>query len=80
MSGEEHGATTAEMSTMRHMLGADSRSPGFRNYGAYEDDDPKLAEMVRKGLVEKADMISGGLRYYFVTPAWCKALGITVAA
>lgn len=74
-----NGATPEEIATMRHMLGADSPSPGFRNYGAWDDDDPHLNAMVDKGLVRKANMIPGGLRYYVVNDEWCKGLGITVS-
>lgn len=80
MSG---GATTAELETMRHMLGFGHHCvhPGWRNYGCYPTDDPKLLEMERKGLVRRGRVINDGRDAYFaVTEAWCKALGVEVAS
>ena len=74
-----NGATPEETATMRHMLGADSPSPGFRNHGVWGDDDPHLNAMVEKGLVSRGFLLPGGLRYYHVNDEWCKGLGITVS-
>ena len=73
------GATAKEIGVMRHALGADSRSPGFRNHYAAEPGDPELEAMVEKGLMFRGrafpeDM--GGLAYYHVTDEWREALGI----
>ena len=79
----ERGASPREIRLMRHMLGSSHpTSPlGWRNYGAWADDDPHMNVMVEKGLVTRGAMVNGGLpllgglRIYQVTDVWKEALG-----
>ena len=40
-----------EKRRLRHMLGMDSDSPGYRNYYCCPGDDPVMLDMLEKGLV-----------------------------
>ena len=64
-----------ELEVMRHSLGADSRSPGFRNYYCASDGDELLEGMVSKGYLKRGGTINGGRdRHYFVTDEWRNVL------
>lgn len=69
----------AELNIMRHTLGAESRSPGYRNYYCASEGDEVLEAMVAKGFMDRLHTINGGRdRYYSVPPQWRKVMGITV--
>lgn len=71
------GATPEEIETMKHMLGfGRTEEPGWRNYGCWATDNAKLAEMERKGLVERLHTINNGRdTYWRVTTRWAETLG-----
>ena len=71
------GATPEEIRIMRHALGADSRSPGFRNHYCAEANNKALPLMAEKGLMFRGRTINEGRDvYYHVTPEWREVLGL----
>lgn len=66
---------------LRHMLGADSKSPGYRNHFCAEigyTDHKSMMEMVTAGLVTTGQIINDGRDQYFhATLAGCKAIGLS---
>lgn len=70
--------TDGDVRRLRHALGADSRSPGYRNYYAANmtgPDEESWRRLERMGLAEtygKRD----GLRYWKATDTGCRMCGI----
>lgn len=69
--------TPRELEVMRHALGADSRTPGYRNYYCTGVGDALLQAMAAKGLMKAGRTINEGRdRYYSVPEEWRKTLGV----
>ncbi len=73
--------TTTQRQTeiLRHTLGADSRSPGYRNHYAAEPNGDNYADilaLVEMGLMKRGRDIPGGLIYFHVTEAGQELIGV----
>ena len=59
-----------EVEALRHMLGADSQSPGFRNYYNDAPDSELMVGMESKGMVKRGRECPGGSVYWHAAPLW----------
>ena len=75
--------TPKELELLRHMLGTESKWPGYRNYFCAEigsADYSDLMAMCVSGLAERGRTANKGRDQYFVaTEAGCRAVGLTKA-
>lgn len=60
-----------EACALRHMLGADSKKPGFRNYFNACEGDALMESMEAKGMVKRGRNVVGGSVNWHATPVWC---------
>jgi hypothetical protein len=72
--------TVGDLDNLRHMVGAASRTPGFRNHFAPGGKD--VDSMLR---LEAAGLVIRGRRYeetffFHATEAGCKVIGMSAAA
>lgn len=72
--------TDKQINMLRHAVGADSRSPGFRNRYCTEVDNKDALTLVEMGLMEGPKYTDGsvgqGFGLFFVTEKGFKLLGI----
>ena len=74
--------TKEDAHNLRHTLGADSRSPGFRNYYAADPggkDEESFRWLEAAGLAQRGIVSANGLQHWHATDLACALLGITVA-
>jgi hypothetical protein len=72
--------TDEQVSMLRHTVGADSRSPGFRNRYCTTETNPDALALVKAGLFEgpylTGGSVGGGYALFYATPTAFKLLGI----
>jgi hypothetical protein len=84
MADELGAVTPADVSKLRHMLGASSqykmREWGFRNYYATSGGEAMeaMGRLVAAGLATKGDS-SAHMHYYHATEKGCELIGFTKA-
>ena len=69
-----------DLDLLRHAVGADSKTPGYRNYFEAADcDNIGWLRLTRAGLAEYRGPVEHGF-WYRVTEAGCRAIGLSKAA
>jgi hypothetical protein len=62
--------TVGELTILEHALGAQSKTPGYRNYFATDESGVNykiISDLIGKGLMCKGRGIPGGMFYFHVT-------------
>jgi len=78
---QQQNLSDRELEILRHMVGAGSKNPGYRNFFCASLDGSDflvLNDLMKKGLVFKGRTISGCRDCYFhATEAGMRAAGLT---